>query len=217
LIITLLFFIHNKIVANNTKIIYNNAGLVIDMKQILDDKIYQIEIVVKKSRFITYVKKITTQFELEEFKNECFKKDARHNCFAYRYKMNDIPTQGYENDGEPTGTSGDVLLRFIEFNKLDNVIIYVVRYFGGTKLGTGLLARTYVSGAKELVNNVITFETKKQFQKNIKVKIQNQKPVISFLNKLDCEVNSQFSENEIQFTIESDFEIDLDEIKHLLI
>lgn len=187
------------------------------MKQINDDKIYQTEIVTKKSRFITYIKKITTQFELENFKNECFKKDARHNCYAYRYKMNNIPTQGYSNDGEPNGTSGDVLLRFIELNKLENIAIYVVRYFGGTKLGTGLLSRSYVSGAKELINNKIPFKNEKQYKKSIKFEIQNQKPIIIFLNKSGFDYWISFDKNLVLINIESEYEIDVKEIEHLLI
>ncbi|WP_221089703.1 IMPACT family protein [Deinococcus aquaedulcis] len=68
--------------------------------------------------------------------------DATHHCWAYRIG----PLYRFHDDGEPGGTAGAPMLKAIEGQGLDHVMIVVVRFYGGVKLGTGGLARTY-SGA----------------------------------------------------------------------
>lgn len=74
--------------------------------------------------------------------------DATHNCFAYR-----LGTDGsqfrYSDDGEPSGTGGKPILAAIDRLGLSNILVVVTRYFGGTKLGTGGLARAYGQAADE--------------------------------------------------------------------
>ncbi|MBZ9712475.1 IMPACT family protein [Deinococcus multiflagellatus] len=68
--------------------------------------------------------------------------DATHCCWAYRIG----PLQRFHDDGEPGGTAGAPILKAIEGQGLDHVMVVVVRFYGGVKLGTGGLARAY-SGA----------------------------------------------------------------------
>ncbi len=78
-------------------------------------------------------------------------KDARH--IVYAYKIDN--TVRYCDDGEPQGTGGTPILRIIEANELNNVLIICVRYFGGILLGAGPLARAYMQAAKDLIQNAI--------------------------------------------------------------
>lgn len=71
--------------------------------------------------------------------------DATHHCWAYRIGT----LQRFHDDGEPGGTAGAPILRAIEGQGLDHVMVVVVRYYGGTKLGTGGLARAYGGAAAE--------------------------------------------------------------------
>lgn len=79
---------------------------------------------------------------------------ARHVCFAYRIGENGETYRSYD-DGEPSGTAGKPILRQIEHHNLSNVLVVVVRYFGGTKLGTGSLMRAYREASSEALNSGI--------------------------------------------------------------
>lgn len=108
-------------------------------------EIVQAEIVEKKSKFIATLFPIESMEEAEEQIKECKKKyyDARHNCMAYRIKVNGQMVEKSSDDGEPSGTAGAPLLTILQKNNLANVVIIVTRYFGGILLGTGGLVRAY--------------------------------------------------------------------------
>ena len=110
------------------------------------------EIIVNKSKFITYISKVTSIDEVNSLLKELKKEynDATHICYAYQ-----IGTfKKAFDDGEPNHTAGMPILRIIEQNNLDNIIIIVIRYFGGIKLGASNLTRTYLLSAKEVLNKV---------------------------------------------------------------
>ena len=106
------------------------------------------EFIVKKSRFIGYVKPVKTQEEALEFISEIKSKhwDATHNVYAYTLKEGGI--RRFSDDGEPQGTAGipslDVLLK----EEVVDCCVVVTRYFGGIMLGAGGLVRAYSHGAK---------------------------------------------------------------------
>lgn len=77
--------------------------------------------------------------------------DASHHCFAYRLHGEEI-IQYQSDDGEPSGTAGTPIIRQIESFDLRNVLVVVVRYFGGTKLGKAGLIKSYGLAAKELLS-----------------------------------------------------------------
>jgi len=91
----------------------------------------------KKSKFIGYVKPVSTEDDALSFINEIKSRhwDARHNVFAYVVRENNIAR--YSDDGEPHGTAGVPILDIIKRNNLQNVVVVVTRYFGGILLGTG--------------------------------------------------------------------------------
>ena len=95
----------------------------------------------KKSKFIAYYYQLDDIEEvkliLENLRKE--HKKARHIVYAYRFGN----TAGKSDDKEPSGTAGLPLYNLLEKNNLDNSLLAVVRYFGGTKLGAGPLARAY--------------------------------------------------------------------------
>lgn len=111
---------------------------------------YTLEI--KKSKFIAYYyeinKKEDVELILEHLKKE--HKKARH--IPYAYKIDNIVKKS--DDKEPSNTAGTPIYNIIMQNDLNNVFIGVVRYFGGTLLGAGLLTRSYLNSAKEVIKKV---------------------------------------------------------------
>ncbi|MCK9337276.1 MAG: YigZ family protein [Arcobacteraceae bacterium] len=87
---------------------------------------------------------------------------ARHFVYAYRF-LNEFDQiiENSSDDGEPRGTSGKPTLAVLGGNELINSAIIIVRYFGGTKLGTGGLVRAYSDAA----NEVIKISTLKEYKK----------------------------------------------------
>ena len=102
----------------------------------------------KKSEFIGYIKRVTTEEEAKEFVTEIKSKhkDARHNCWAYIIGQNKN-IQRYSDDGEPQGTAGIPILEVMKKSDITDCAVVVTRYFGGILLGTGGLTRAYTKGA----------------------------------------------------------------------
>ncbi len=104
------------------------------------------ELEIKKSKFIAYYYEINSIEEANIIIDELWKlnKKARHIPYAYKV----CNTAKKSDDKEPSGTAGMPIYNLLEMKNLDNCLIAVVRYFGGTKLGAGLLTRTYLNAAK---------------------------------------------------------------------
>lgn len=106
----------------------------------------------KKSRFIGYVKPVSTQKDAVDFINSIKTKhwDATHNVSAFVLRENNI--QRSSDDGEPSGTAGMPVLDVLLKEKLVDVCVVATRYFGGTLLGAGGLIRAYSHTSKIAVN-----------------------------------------------------------------
>ncbi|WP_294745008.1 YigZ family protein [uncultured Exiguobacterium sp.] len=113
------------------------------------------EIIIQKSRFITYISRISSETEAQEFIAQIKKKhhDANHNCSAYVIgEQNQI--QKANDDGEPSGTAGVPMLEVLKKKDLRDTVVVVTRYFGGIKLGGGGLIRAYGSSVSEALNAI---------------------------------------------------------------
>lgn len=112
------------------------------------------EIVEDKSRFIGYA---ITEFQdidnVKDIVNELkmSHKKSRHVCWAYSFKIDGVEYKRYSDDGEPSGTAGIPILSTIENKDVQNILVLVVRYFGGKKLGASKLLRTYRRCARETI------------------------------------------------------------------
>lgn len=109
------------------------------------------EIEIKKSRFISYAKKVQSRQEAVDFVDELRREYpyARHVCWGYLIgDPNNSTNSGCNDDGEPSGTAGKPILAQINYSKIGNVVVAVVRYFGGIRLGAGGLVRAYRESAQ---------------------------------------------------------------------
>lgn len=100
-----------------------------------------------------------TEEEAKSFLNEWRKchHQARHVCYAYRFGVDKSKFRA-NDDGEPGNSAGAPILGQIQACDLTNVLIGVVRYFGGTKLGVGGLINAYRSAAKEALEQAVIIE-----------------------------------------------------------
>ena len=126
------------------------------------------ELIEKRSRFITYCQKVSRPEEFKQLLNSLKKQypDARHFCYGFRIGPLNSALRGFSDDGEPNGTAGMPILNVIDHSDFSDVAIIVVRYFGGTKLGTGGLARAYSEAANSVLKSMqwVDFEEKKEIK-----------------------------------------------------
>lgn len=111
------------------------------------------EIEVKKSRFLCTLHRTSSLEEARAFIRQKRKEhpQARHACSA----MIIHGQAGSSDDGEPSGTAGRPMLAILQSAGLDDVVCVVIRYFGGTLLGTGGLVRAYSEAVKKALNKAI--------------------------------------------------------------
>lgn len=116
---------------------------------------HSIENVISKSRFIAYIKPVSTENEAKAFIDEIKTKhkDATHNCSAYTVGP-EMNIQKANDDGEPSGTAGIPMLEILKKQEIHNVCVVVTRYFGGIKLGAGGLIRAYSGAVRDVIYDI---------------------------------------------------------------
>ncbi|WP_106828218.1 IMPACT family protein [Parabacteroides pacaensis] len=164
----------------------------------------------KRSRFISYAIPIHTVEEAKE-KIEEYRKlyyDARHVCWAYMIGA-DRQTYRTNDDGEPSGTAGKPILGQINSNGLTDILVVVIRYFGGIKLGTSGLIVAYRTAASEAItaaeivtktvdeNITIVFEY--PFLNSIMRIIKEENPVVLAQTfEMNCEMTLRIRKSEAE-------------------
>ena len=104
----------------------------------------------KGSEFLAIVYPVDNEESALDRLNEIKKKyyDATHHCYAYKLRNGEVK---YSDDGEPNGTAGIRILNAIEHFDFNDVLVIVVRYFGGAKLGVGPLGKAYYKASIEVL------------------------------------------------------------------
>jgi uncharacterized YigZ family protein len=110
---------------------------------------------VKGSTFIAQAYPSNSKEEAEKILQNVRTKyyDATHHCFAYKIGKDGLNFR-YSDDGEPNGTAGKQIFQAINHFELSDILVIVIRYFGGTKLGVGPLARAYYDSAFNTLSNI---------------------------------------------------------------
>jgi uncharacterized YigZ family protein len=146
----------------------------------------------KGSKFIAYSFHVMDENEVKEKLLQVKKMEysARHFCYAYVLKP-DKSTHRVNDDGEPANTAGKPILGQIQSNNLTNILIVVVRYFGGVKLGVGGLINAYRSAAAESLLNTPTKEKFVEDVYNVKFEYPQMNDVMRLVKDLNLNVIKQ--------------------------
>lgn len=146
---------------------------------------------VKNSNFYVYAYKINSIEQVNNLikiisDNHC---NANHICYSYRLIQNNVMKEYYFESTEPHGSSGMQIYNNLINEDIVNTLIIVVREFSGSKLGLGLLSRSYNSSAKlVLKNNLIPYELEELF----KITINNK--TLEYFKKISMEYNIKIFE-----------------------
>lgn len=157
----------------------------------------QTEIEIKKSRFIGYAKTVLSRDEATKFVAELKDQypDARHVCWGYLIgDPNNSTNSGCNDDGEPSGTAGKPILAQINYSNIGNVVVAVVRYFGGIRLGAGGLVRAYREAAQTTLLALKTEEFIPQEKTIIEAPFNEENTIRQLITNIDGElINSEYS------------------------
>lgn len=153
------------------------------------------EIILSKSRFITYVNRAETEQEALHFIDKIKKMhpSATHNCSCYMIGEHDH-IQKANDDGEPSGTAGVPMLEVLKKQGLKDTVVVVTRYFGGIKLGGGGLIRAYGKATTEGLLAAQVVERKLHYVMQIAIDY-------NWLGKVENEVrDSHYTLRDINYT-----------------
>lgn len=171
------------------------------------------EIIIEKSKFIGIIKPLNNKDGAKNILNEIKKEYPKATHYCYGYIVNGL--QKSNDDGEPSSTAGKPILETLLKNDLFNVILIVVRYFGGIKLGAGGLTRAYVDSASQTIKKSILL-TKKEVEI---YKINTSYELNDVLNRYLIKksiivIDVQYLEN-IEYTISCE-KLDIDDLKNYM-
>ena len=157
----------------------------------------------KGSKFIALAYPVYTEEEVKDIVAELKKQyyDARHHCYAYslgadkgRFRAND--------DGEPNHSVGDPILGQIRSADLSNILIVVVRYFGGTKLGVSGLINAYKTAAADALANATVVEKHETALLQVLYAYPQMNDVMGLVKAYDLPIRDQHFELDCRLTLE---------------
>ncbi len=160
---------------------------------------FQSELVVDRSTFCAYLFPISNETEMRE-KLSALRKEhpkAKHICYAYKGEQ----TQRSSDDGEPKGTAGRPLLECLLQRDFVHVLLVVVRYFGGIKLGASRLLRTYMQAASEVIQKAKIYQSYEASIYEIHVSLSSYDMLLHILQKENIEILSTSFEEQVVVTV----------------
>ncbi len=156
----------------------------------------------KGSKFIAFAYPVKNEDEINLHLATLKKKyhDARHNCFAWRlgadkerYRIND--------DGEPSGSAGNPIYGQLQKRDLSDVLVVVIRYFGGTLLGIGGLMNAYRSAASDALDHSEIIDVKVYSKISLEFGYAQMDPVMRNVKKYQLIIDNQQFDLECKLTV----------------
>lgn len=158
----------------------------------------------KGSKFLCFAFSVENDAQIKDALMQLKKNhpSANHHCYAYRLGADKLNFRA-NDDGEPSNTAGKPILGQIQSNDLTNILIVVVRYFGGTLLGVSGLVNAYKTSAAEVIKECKIIEKFISFNYTIQFSFEHLNDVMKLLKQMDCKIIAQQFDNdcEISFSI----------------
>ena len=174
------------------------------LRYAIPSRIYTVEEVIKRSRFITTAAHAPDADAANAFVGsvrELFP-DATHHCWAFvAGPPGSTAHIGMSDDGEPHGTAGRPMLSVLLHSEVGEIVTVCVRYFGGVKLGTGGLSRAYAGGVKLLLQTLPTELKIKRVRINVRVAYPHVENLQRLLEDLEALVEHEDYGEEVRYQI----------------
>ena len=156
----------------------------------------------KGSKFLSFLYPVTSVEEVKEYLTQLKKKyyDATHHCYAYIIGY-DKETFRMNDDGEPSSTAGKPIYGQLQSNDLTNVLLVVVRYFGGTKLGVSGLIKAYKESSAECIALAEIVEKQVKHKYNIYFAYEDMNVVMNILKQNNAEQKNQIFDLNCQIEV----------------
>ena len=156
----------------------------------------------KGSKFLSFLYPVSSVDEVKEYLTQLKKKyyDATHHCYAYIIGY-DKETFRMNDDGEPSSTAGKPIYGQLQSNDLTNVLLVVVRYFGGTKLGVSGLIKAYKESSAECIALAEIVEKQVKNKYNIYFAYEDMNVVMNILKQNNAEQKNQIFDLNCQIEV----------------
>lgn len=143
----------------------------------------------KGSKFIGFAYPVNSESDIKDSLTQLksIHPKATHHCYAYRLGINGENYRA-NDDGEPSGSAGLPIYNQLLAHQITNILVVIIRYYGGTKLGVGGLVKAYKESAKYTLEHaeIITKELESKIELKFKFSQQNQ--IFTLLNKYDAKI-----------------------------
>jgi len=143
----------------------------------------------KGSKFIGFAYPVNSESEIKDSLNhlKSIHPKATHHCYAYRLGINGENYRA-NDDGEPSGSAGLPIYNQLLAHQVTNILVVVIRYYGGTKLGVGGLVKAYKESAKYTLEQATIITKELESKIELKFKFSQQNQIFTLLNKYDAKI-----------------------------
>lgn len=159
---------------------------------------------VKKSRFIARVAHVTDRQQAMEALSKAKRDypDARHHCWAYLIgNPNSASSAAMNDDGEPSGTAGRPILNVIQHKTVGDIMLIVIRYFGGIKLGAGGLTRAYSSASEAVMSQLPISQQLAMYSVTLSCHYAQEQPLRHWASQHQAEITTPRYEDQVKISI----------------
>jgi len=158
----------------------------------------------KGSKFLAFAYQARNEENIKQHLESLRKNyhDARHHCFAWRLGP-ELSRYRVSDDGEPSGSAGKPIYAQIKSRKLSDLLVVVVRYFGGTKLGVGGLINAYRSAASDALDRSSIIERRVYDRLKVEFEYERMNAVMKVIKDLQLEFEEQEFDLNCSLTLKS--------------